>query len=37
MPPFLGWLMPIVSIGDLIIAVGIFLLVFFAVKGSKVN
>jgi len=37
MPPFLGWLMPIVSIGDLIIAVGVFLLVFFAVKGSKVK
>jgi hypothetical protein len=33
MPPFLGWLMPVVSIGDLIVAVGIFLLVFFAVRN----
>ncbi|KNY28248.1 DUF5317 domain-containing protein [Pseudobacteroides cellulosolvens] len=35
MPPFLGWLMPIVSIGDLIVAVGIFLLVFLAVRSSS--
>ena len=35
MPPFLGWLMPIVSIGDLIVAVGIFLLIFLADRNSS--
>lgn len=35
MPPFLGWLMPIVSIGDLVVAVGTFLLVLFAVKDTQ--
>jgi hypothetical protein len=32
MPPFLGFLMPVVSVGDLIIAVGIFIFAFCGVK-----
>jgi uncharacterized membrane protein len=34
LPPVLGVLMPVVSIGDLIIAAGIFILAFCGVRGS---
>jgi len=34
-PSFLGWLMPIVSIGDLIIAIGLFLIIFIESKECK--
>ncbi|MDP4181819.1 MAG: DUF5317 domain-containing protein [Bacillota bacterium] len=33
MPPVLGWLMPIVSVGDLIAAAGVFLIAYLSVKG----
>ncbi len=35
LPPFLGAMMPIVSIGDLIIAVGVFALVLFIVADKR--